>query len=479
VKLIEWRWGLLLIFLVPIVDPESPFMLTGGYATVVGLLFVSLASCALLLSGLKAPLRESLWAWLLLGLFLHAYYVRSFLFAREAVGAGFTPTNPELNWVGLSTIAEGLSYITPAFAVTCVCCWLALAVPDGPRDDDTAWDGLGPAAFWLIAVVTAFAAAAGMLQAWLGIGIMGLESEPLPYRLDSILVRSRTDVVPPLAFLAVWMAGRSARPLARASALASLVVLALIDSVVTTSRGSLVKLGLPLLFLWILTGRLTRRRLAYLGVVALVAVLLLPFASELRMARVRGASGTWDAIADAASTAWNGDLLDSTLSGGRLVADRITGAEGVWFSMGAMPDGLDPDRLYDHVLVEPIAVYYTRRVVGVTWLADFRAPGLVGFAMLMGGVPGVWVVPAVFVLATRVLWGIFGHFKTAPVARSLWAMAVFSLAMEGTFATGGVLMPVVGIGVAEAVYRVLIRKAGAEVGVASGRPEGGEPIAAS
>ena len=45
-KLIECRWGLLLIFLVPIVNPESPFMLTGGYATVVGLLFVSLASCA-------------------------------------------------------------------------------------------------------------------------------------------------------------------------------------------------------------------------------------------------------------------------------------------------------------------------------------------------------------------------------------------------------------------------------------------------
>jgi hypothetical protein len=58
-------------------------------------------------------------------------------------------------------------------------------------------------------------------------------------------------------------------------------------------------------------------------------------------------------------------------------------------------------------------------------------------------------------------------------------MAVFSLAMEGTLSAGSVLMPVVGIVVGEAVYRVLTRNTGAEVGMASGRPEGGEAIAAT
>jgi hypothetical protein len=236
--------------------------------------------------------------------------------------------------------------------------------------------------------------------------------------------------------------------------LSSLPVLALVDTVVTSSRGSLPKLGLPVIFLWLLIGRITRRRLAILVVAGVASVLLHPFASAVRIARIQSVTGSvWDILSGAAVTAWSGNLLDSASVGGQRVANRVVGAEGVWFSLSAMPDGFDTQRIRAHLTDEPITNYYTRRVVGVTSPFDFRSPGLVGFAMLVGGGPGVVVIPSAFVLFVYAVWRQLARLRSSPVALSIWMMSALLLAMEGTFPLASFVMPLAGVGIAELVYR--------------------------
>lgn len=449
----QLRWALLLVFLVPVVDPEASFTLADNYEALVGLMFLSLAACALVLSRLDRPPREALWAWVLLGLMIQGYYLRSYALAREVSVAGFLPVNPELNWVSIHTIAGGFAYITLAFSSVCLSCWVGLTVFERvPALPEPAAVSDSDASRFVLAVAAA-GLAVGVFQAWYGFGVMGVESQRLPFRADTLLIRLRTDVVPALLYLAVWRADRTAGRRVWLAVWASMAALAVADSVLSTSRGSLVKLGLPVLFLWLVTGRFTRRRSVLLGAAGALAVLMYPFASAMRSARMSTSEGTAEAAAGAVAAVFRGDLWESAGSTTGAAADRVTGADGVWFAMGDMPPGVDVDRLLRHVFAEPIHVYYTREIVGVTRPADFRSPGLAGFAMLVGGLPALAVFPGAFALAAGATWTRLARLRSAPVALSLFAFALFSVAMEGTFTVGDLAMPFLAVAAVEAVYR--------------------------
>jgi hypothetical protein len=455
-KLIGCRWVLLVIFLEPVFDPISPFTLADGYAGLVGLMFVSMAACALLLSRLDRPMGETLWAWVLLGLFLRGYYLKSFGMAWKVIEPGFQQPNPELDWVSIHTIAAGFRYITPAFAVVCVASWLALgARRRSSRPPAAAAENLGRKSIELAVGAVMLAAGVGLMQAWLGIGIMGVDYQRLPFRLDTVLFRLRTDIAPPLILLTIWMTDRSRSRGTRLVVLAAPLALALVDCIVTTSRGSFVKLGLPVFFLWLVSGRLTWRRAQLLAVIGAITFLLYPFATALRWVRMQGTGLNWQAVATAAGVAWGEDAVGSFSANTELAADRIGGADGVWFAMGDMPDGIDVGRIMSHLFVEPVHVYFTREVVGIVTPADLRAPGLVGLAMLLGGVPGVILIPAAFVGAIRLLWASLSRLRTAPVALSFVSMTLILIVMEGTLTLGLVVTPLIGVGVTEWVYRKL------------------------
>jgi hypothetical protein len=435
VNLLRLRWGLLLVFLVPVLDLGSPFLLADDYPYLVRLMLGSMAACALLLTRLHRTPRQTLWAWLLLALFLQGFYLKSFLFARNVNSAAYLAENPELTWVSIHTIAAGFHYITLAFVAFCVAGWVALDPRLAPAPLPPPAGGDGEAARLAIRVavaVTLLSAAAGIVQAQLGIGVMGVESTRLPLRLDTLIIRSRTDVAPVFLYLAVWILDGSRDRRRWSLVLALLGLLALLDGIISTSRGSFVRLGLPVLFLWILTGRLTRRRVLLMGLVLAITILLHPLFSAMRLMRMQTSLGLWDALATSVSASRDlGDGQSSELAILGNMANRVSGAEGVWFSMDVMPEGIDVARIAESLFGEPVHVYYTRSVVGITLLTDFRAPGVVGAFMLLGGTTGLLVFPALYVAAFSALWNSLAKLRSAPVALAVSASWFLYITMEG------------------------------------------------
>ena len=450
------RWLLLLVFLVPVMDPTSPFTMADDFGRVFVTMFVAAGIFSLLLPKLSAPWKDSLWAWVFAGLFLQGYYLRSYLFARDVVKVGYVGDNPEMNWVSLNTIAACLPYVTAAFAAVCLASWLSLTfLPPAPEPEEPP-GGLGPWVVGLVSTALAVGVSCGVVQYVLGIGVMGMETaRRLPLLLDSVVIHSRLDLAPALVYLAIWLSDRSEDGRHRALPLAALVVLGLMDGALSTSRGSLLKLALPLLFLWLLTGRLTRRRFQFLALAVGLTILLHPVISALRSARMN-ASGPWEAVASAVTAAWLEDPTGSLSTNGQRIVERVTGAEGVWFSVSDMPVGIDLKRLAGHFTGDSLTVYYTKEVVGVTRAADFRSPGLVGFSMLIGGWQGAVILPFLVVLGVRAVWWPLGRLRSSPVALSLWTMAMFLVVMEGTFAVSGVVFPLGAVAAVELVYRALV-----------------------
>ena len=453
----DLRWGVLLPFLIPFLDVESPFFLAAP--GVLGLSAASAAACAFLLSRLAGPPGRSLWAWVILLVFVQGYYVKSYWFARIVQTPGFMLVNHELYWLSADQIAAGLVPITWAFCTFCVVAWVLL----GPVPTEVATAEEPPPsdesrALSLIALATAVGFAAGAVQWYLGFGVMGVENDPLPLRLDTIIVRTRAELVPGLIYLGIWSVDRSRRWTTWAVAAGSLLLMAGLDTVLSTSRGSFARYGLPVLFLWLLTGRLTARRAAFVALTLLLTLALHPVASALRAQRM-----------SESMVARGGEELDaadgSTLFTLGVLASRVGGAEGVWYVAGRMDEGVDAARVVDHLSgALPIHVYHTRAIVGLPAIVDFRSPGLLGGLMLLGGRAWwLWLL-AGYAAAVRLGWGGLSRLRTAAVARSIAAMQCLLQSMEGTFQAQNVGSMLATILVVELAQRRFLGRRGPDGG---------------
>ncbi|HEX8199481.1 MAG TPA: hypothetical protein VF590_03275 [Isosphaeraceae bacterium] len=468
---IKLRWALLLLFLIPVFDLGSPFQLADEFSAFVLEMVISLAACALLLTRLDRMDGRTLWVWVLLGLFLQGYYIKGFLYAGVVSVPGSVFRNPELNWLSIHTIAAGFRYTTVAFVVACVFCWLALGRRRGPVPTPPAIEAAEAStgrAAWLALAVTALTIGAGFVQAWLGIGIMGVSSERLPMRLDTVLFRFRSDLAPTWVLLALWVLDRPGRRRAWVLTLAAMLVVALIDGLVSSSRGTFVRLGLLVFFLWVLTGRLRRRRVLFLGLILVATVLLAPFFTTIRQLRMEASDRSQAVVSSAASSAWSGGLAESTASAAIFVGDRVSGTEGIWFAMGEFPDDIDWRRVLDHLFVEPLHIYYTRQIVGVLSPTDFRAPGLVAFFLMLGGTRGLVVFLTAYLLGFTVLWDLASRLQAAPVALALCVNALLYITMEGILGINNIVLLFIDIAAAEWLYtKYLARGAPAQLRLAA------------
>lgn len=411
------RWALLCIF--PIGYLSTSHALGPLPSSFLALSALNTLAMTVLLSRMTSALRQTLWVWVTLGVMLTGVFVKFYWFAWRLNDPFYVSREfPTLRWVTTDRLLSGYASATLGFTIFCLSAAFVLTWPpptsiasrsQSPRRLLTA------ATTQLVATLVLVYFALALLQFRLGYGILGVGNPTLPGRLGTLLTFTRQNVTFGLLLLAVWLFDR-ATPRSAAMTSCFIVVAALIDSLISTSRGSVLYFCAPIVFLWLLTNRVTSRRRLLIGFIALLALAIFPIASAQRLQRI--APGT----AVGSSLPGPEELLDSAFR----IVTRPSGMEGILFSLDYKGD-LSATRVLQLGRRQAMVDYYTRIVTRRLVANDFDAPGLIGGQMILGGSAGIIVLMPLTMIGLGLLWRLLQRLAVWPVALAIAApqFAVF------------------------------------------------------
>jgi len=441
------RWLLLLGFPLGYLTLQQSVGTAGS--NVLLLTVVNMAACGLLLSRLGGPPERALWAWLVLFLFLDGYFFRLYWIAHKLNSPTYINTKySEVRWVTGDRILSSLSWVTLGFCVFCVVSTVSLTLAPGRvsnRSREAADRLVGPMV--PIVVVTFLSLVLVIfVELSVGYGVLGQANPNLPLHLGTLLTLFGRFLGPAMLLLGVWVFDGRRSKWANITA-GLILLLGIMDSLASTSRGSIILLSLPLFFLWGLTGRFSTGRRVAAVALAILAVGLYPFLSSLRLEKI-----------DPAAPASRAPLsLSGALESGANLASRVGdgGIDGVWFTMDT--PGRLSSRSLTYLRPGALVEYYTRSVVRVSAANDFRSPGTFAALIILGGGAGVALVGGLLFAAIGVGWQLLRRLRTWPVALALAANAIASFVGAG--ALDFLLFVKLGLQVilCELIYRKLLR----------------------
>ncbi|MCU1246932.1 MAG: hypothetical protein JWN02_2842 [Acidobacteria bacterium] len=381
---------------------------------------------ALLILQVGTPDRYNLWCWVLVYIFLTGYFFKThFILSHWDTRIQWGQEWPQIE---LPAIIRSIHWILISYFWCCFLCIALLwnrprAVPRIVASPNIT----RRLTFWLIVGTTAMSLILAAVQLKLGLGVLGAPVVTLPFRLHTLILRFRGDLLAPIFGTLVWICHtRNWRGLWYLSVL-GIAIHGLAGSVASTSRGSLVVVAMLVVFTAMASGRLTKHDQWAAAIAIVGTIVLMPVFSIVRASRVDKVDlRYYKAPTDLATQA----ALNLQDAGGRL-AIRTSGADGLWFweSFGK----LDPlasrlEKIAEMGLVE----YYTRAIVGVENPEDFRAPGMIAGFIFLGGPVGMLALVGVMLVFGRWIWGIINRWEIAPVAVAVYTSAILNLWGEGT-----------------------------------------------
>jgi len=371
---------------------------------------------------------SSLWLWILVFLFGVGYFGKTaFVGYWMEQSEVMDKLNPDWEWITETDLVRGLRTSMLAMLVAT---GTALVFRQAPQSSPTT--GQVVAQRLLVATVCVSAAVAGLslLRSALGIGVMGVEGAELPLGIDTAIFRVQSAVLPAALIGLLWLAHNSRRPALYAAFVGLLALHFITLALVSASKAGVLNLIVLLVFFWLCTGAFTIRRLAIMGVLGVAAVVFFAVSNELRALRVDGLtlSEGFAALAEAGSV----DVLQGMRAALRAIFLRVSGVDGLWFVTGQAEVGfVDLSRLDDLVKMGMVE-YYTREIVGITWLQDFRAPGFVAAVALPFGLIGIFfLIP--LLLAYAAFWRYLGRYSFHTPVRVYFGAFALQYLMEGTF----------------------------------------------
>jgi hypothetical protein len=426
----EWRKSLIrpsrFAWLLPITILVGAYLgraSLGPNAPFLDVLNVTMAS--ILVLTIRGLPRRSAWLWAATLVLISGGFLQLFWLSYQLkIDPAYIPTNlPDIAWLSPSDIYGAYLELTALFSVFVVVAALLVHFGPSPRFDLNP-QHVGPAFKRWIAGGTAVYAAATLLQIALGFGLYGTATATLPFHSNTIISFYRQELFPSMLLLGVWVFDKGSTRW-RHACIFGLGGVAAVEAYVSTSRGTLITYGVPLLFLWFILGRFTKSR-KVLVVLGLVAYLLFtPVLSAIRLDRLSSAhviSGVVRPEDYALAQSLDRSLIRVGGAEGILVARHY----GQQLGFAGVVDALSPNTLI---------LYYTYNVIGLpkdTPLADFRAPAALGVAVLVGGdvgAVGMWLV-LLALFAAGWSW-ILRCGMSWPVGCALFCGAIASYFSEG------------------------------------------------
>lgn len=325
-------------------------------------------------------------------------------------------------------IARAYGLITLVFATTCILLAILASIPTRTTLPKFA-SAVGRNFPTMLIVGTVGYVLFTTIQISFGIGRSALYNPTLPFRLVAITLFYQRYFFPALLLLGIWVYERRNRRLSY-WCLAGTGMVAAVASYTATSRGAIMTLGGPVVFLWLLTGRFTKFR-KFLVVAAFgVYLVSAPVLTSLRVARVHTITGGSP----------SGLLKPDPLSAASLNYElghfvfRVGGAGSLLFAIDHQ-DKLSLEGIKNVIRPSGLTSHFTRDVVGLprsATVASNQAPTAIGLGTMIGGATGaVLYVSAVVVALDMSRRVIMRTFRSWPVALAILAFAAVIFFSEG------------------------------------------------
>lgn len=436
ISLLQLRWLILLAF-----PPVSLFAqsITGSVDPAY-YLGAAMAACAWLLYRLDSLRPDTMAVWLVVLVFLAAYFLRYPVLLLDP--SYVVSTHPDsiapifLN--DQAGLAEALKLSTFVFVVFCIVAGSQLRRGGVTPGTTPLFSPKGNAQIriWLLVTVPLLMIVLGYVAYAYKIGQMGVApGEPLPYRLKGIVFYARHVLIPLLILALVCQATFASDSRSLHAGLLLLAVHGVSDAILRGSRSSLLLCLLLVMFLSASGGlRIRRRDMLFLGGLVLGAILLIPTITLYRALRFESDAGLWQLFSSAFSAA-NHDMPSIFMNSLSSVYFRIPGIETTWAITSLVNEPLGGG-LFDIM----------RSQFGVTGYLNFDiyqvpveaytlfAPGFVGWLYLAGGWPGLAIGSIVLALLCvhlpRLLYG--GYLRWPPLANTFFLWILFISLTDGT-----------------------------------------------
>jgi hypothetical protein len=398
------------------------------------LTILSLTFCNLLMSRLNRPIQVTFPVWILLLGFGVGYFLQFFLVVSDPffVSTGQIP-------VVLDSPAHVLIkvYTTTVlgFVTFCLTSWLLLGRSRARESSPTGTVQMTASAAKstssvLLVCILLLELIFGYISWVFDIAVMGAENASLPYRLAGVVFYTRSVLLPALILLVIWIADQHRLKRKLKLGIALLLAHGVLDALLRSSRSALLYSLLGLLFLTILTGRFTRRRLQVIGAGVLLSLLLFPVFTAYRYARL--ASNLIEVIpalraglATLPDAGTSEELASNTLSS---IVFRVTGVNSMLEIMenGRRPLGLlHASRATDFFNNE------------ITYLPpdalSANAPSLVGWFYLLGGNEFVVIGMFCFLVGVHLVWNSLrtSNLRSRWVAKASFLVLLIPAAVDG------------------------------------------------
>lgn len=402
------RWVLLFIFPVGWYFTQAYYKYNPTYLISTLVATVSLGFLLLIL-GRSSRSVFALAIWIIVGIVVAGYFVKFYWLSGLATIDGVVTDSFDNKTLALASMPDLMlkTYwvFTIGFVAFCLSAMLALIlleVADGELLnsslilEDRAEDSLREKVRRLVIPLLIFTAVAMIISAGaqyvLGIGVAGVQAQTTSYRLGGIIFYLRSISLPFFLLLILWLTDKFYLKKIFAVSLVLLLVHGLTQTLLTASRGALPGLFIPLVLIWILSGKFNFSR-KLLTVVSLVVVLLLhPLISNYRMARIGGnasdLSGAISSSTEKASSRETDNVIkDLLMSGIGGYSARIPGTECI---LMVLEYGESKGLFYYLFNKRSLGDIYTQDVAGMDPEAVIGiSPSLMGMFFLLAGYAGV------------------------------------------------------------------------------------------
>lgn len=399
----------------------------------IALTVLSTVSAFLILQQLRRPLSETFPFWVILTVFVVAYYLQ---FYAMLVAPDFMPiwVSNHTSWIldAPPILIRVYAIITCGFTVFCLTGTVLLRTSKSVHCTEHVSPRIVYKRVFVAAVFTAaiLIVATSVVMYATGASIMSSEAVYLPFRLAGWVFYARTVLVPALILLCAW-SGQKAALRSVGYFTAGLVCFhAGPDMLLRGSKGSLLAICLMLVFLFIVSGVVRRKHLLLLGGVLFVTVSLAwPFFGVYRYMRAEDSSAPiGEAIFQSADKVLSAheelSVLDSIVESCSLFFFRLSGAACLSIGVAA-----DVPPLLASMRATSVNRYFTVDIMGYPPDAAVTyGSSLLGWFYLVGG---TYLVVAGSFLWTMMVWMIW---------RVLWRTRFYCIHIAQTLALFYVLV---------------------------------------
>lgn len=428
------RWVLPLLFLAGYLATYSK--LEGFEIEYLGLTFFSIIACFLLLTRLNPPLHKKLPIWIILAVFMTAYYFKFYLlvYNPEIFGEDWVQRKLYFLLHSPSLLFETFATTSYAFIIFCITVWFLLGSarslqmePLKRRINYRSVISILQCLIPILMGVTAY------IMFIYGIARMAVDNPYLPFRLAGWIFHIRSTLIPALLLLYIWSSDTAGLRKHFGFGVILLFLHGVSDMLLRSSRGAILLSFIILTMLFLVTGRITKKRVQLFGVILLITVMLFPVISYYRYLRAADLSApivsmfidSINNISFAGSFSFFEMLKEVAVS----IIFRFTGADSLLHIIGA---NLAP--LYTDAFNIPVTRFFTVDVIGFSPEAIHgSAPSFLGWFYLVGGNGLVLTSIFGFTAFVCIFWRILPKLKLRclPVAQALFLMWIFIIFSEG------------------------------------------------